>query len=175
MNSDQILNNNTLDHYLVDNDIFIVRLRATMLMKDQKPISINKMNEMMLAYINENVCSYLTKYPFYHNRKHKALSYMRDEHGRLDAVKKVYLNKLHGKKKKDVKWIIKQTKEKFLKQFELWNSMCGKNVLYVCARQGGLNRIYYPIDTTHPMYLADVDDAYDRTYCDIYYDLTKAK
>ena len=59
------------------------------------------------------------------------------------------------------------------KQQELWNKYCGKDVLFIHARQGGGNREYYMPDVQkHPRYLDDVDDSYDCTYCDIYVDIS---
>lgn len=63
-------------------------------------------------------------------------------------------------------------------EYALFNEYVGKNVLYVHARIGGGNRDYYAEDwekiRKHPLYLADCDDCFDTTYCDIYYDLDKA-
>ena len=84
-------------------------------------------------------------------------------------------SKVRRKDRNAIKLRNRKDDKRILTNLNMFNSYCGKDVLYVHARQGGGNRSWGPIDTTHPMYLSDCDDYWDSTYCDIYYDLTKSK
>ena len=107
------------------------------------------------------------------NKHHKAFKYGKpDEYGHRDVIK-VDFSKVHGKDRKHIKFHWKQNEKAVRSQMEMWNRYVGKNVLYVHARLGSTNWSSYEIDTKHPMYLEHIDDAFDTSYCDIYYDLDK--
>ena len=82
--------------------------------------------------------------------------------------------KNHGKDRKILKFKFKQLEKAIRSQYNLFNDYCGKKVLYVHARQGGRNRNYCGMNdiSKHPLYLGDVDDSFDNTYCDIYFDIS---
>ena len=84
-------------------------------------------------------------------------------------------NKIHGKKRKRIKFEIKKIKKEYQKQYDLFNSFAGKDVLYVHARIGGGNWDYFEgwKLTKHPDYLGHCDDAWDGTYCDLYFQIRK--
>lgn len=81
-------------------------------------------------------------------------------------------DRIHGKHRKMLKLEIKQKTKAMKKQYDLWNSYCGRSdVLYIHARIGGNNWLYYEGDATvanKPWFLGRADDYYDCTYCDIY-------
>ena len=166
-----------LEHYLTDNNIEISRLRGLRLMKDEQPVSDESLEEMIkedqLQYaINwlQQRCDWCWSSSKQYNN-HKSFTWKKDEEGDDYHVVAVDFSKVHGKNRKHIKFKWKKIAKAYHKQYDMWNEFAGKNILYVHARQGGGNRSSFPIDTTHPMYLCDVDDAWDSTYCDIYYNL----
>lgn len=90
-------------------------------------------------------------------------------------------DKIHGKRRKNVKFNLKKELKAAKKQYDTWNKYVGrKDVLYIHARIGGNNWIYYEGYKLEkePWFLEKVDDYYDNTYCDIYarikpYDFTE--
>lgn len=164
---------------LDDNQIKIARLRGLRLMKEEELIT----DEDIQKRISEEKTDYAVDWLRQHcdwcwsstkaDKRHKSFVYGKDENGERTVIG-VDFSKVHGKDRKHIKHHWKMIRKAFTDQYEMWNRYVGKNVLYVHARQGGGNRSWYPIDTSHPMYLEDIDDAWDKTYCDIYYDLEKA-
>ena len=58
-------------------------------------------------------------------------------------------------------------------QDEVFNSYCGKDVIYIHTRCGGGNYEYFEADkweSNNPLFLKGVDDDYDRTYRDHYFE-----
>lgn len=175
-----------LESILKDNNIEIARLRGIRLMRDEEMISQEEINKQVEEQKLENAvqwieqrswdswCSWKTP------SNHKALIYglvpneYSEEHELVRQVVGIRWNLLNRKIRNIIKLKNKKDEKQIRDNYNMFNSYVGKNVLYVHARQGGGNRHYYPIDTKHPMYLSDCDDAYDSTYCDIYYDLDKA-
>ena len=90
-------------------------------------------------------------------------------------------DKIHGKRRKNVKFNLKKELKAAKKQYDTWNKYVGrKDILYIHARIGGNNWIYYEGYKLEkePWFLEKVDDYYDNTYCDIYarikpYDFTE--
>lgn len=168
-----------LQHYLDDNNIDIPRLRGLRLMKDEKIITDEETEKSVKGDQIDYAVHWLREHcdwcwsSWKMDRKHKAFIYGKDEHGNK-AVVGIDLSKVHGKDKKRIKFHWKQIKKRYYEQFGMFNKYVGKNVLYVHARLGSTNWSDYKVDTTHPMYLERIDDAWDGTYCDIYYDLDKA-
>ena len=169
-----------LEHILKENAIEISRLRGLRLMKGEDPISEEELEESIREAQQLIAVNWLKDYSkgklcFSENRRHKAFLFGEpDEFGDREPVG-VDFSKVHGKDRKEIKRLWKELRKSFTATFEMWNRYAGKDVLCVHARQGGGNRPDYPIDVKHPMYLADIDDPWDSTYCDIYYDLSKGK
>lgn len=167
-----------LEHILKDNGIEVRRLRGLRLMKEEKPISEEELEEAIREAQQLLAINWLESYSkgrlcFGENRHHKAFLFGEaDEFGHREPIG-VDFSKVHGKDRKEIKRHWKELRKSFTATSEMWNRYAGKDVLYVHARQGGGNRADYPIDVNHPMYLADLDDPWDSTYCDIYYDLSK--
>ena len=166
-----------LENILNELHIDIRRLRGLRLMKDQEPTDQKDIDET----IREEKIRYAKDWLQQHDdsgwsswkadKKHPAFIYGKDEEGNWEVVD-IDISKVHGKDKRKIKLEWKHIKRNYTKEYLTFNKYCGQDVLYVHARQGGGNRSYYPIDTQHPRYLEDLDDAFDCTYCDIYYDLT---
>lgn len=98
------------------------------------------------------------------------LVYTEDEGGYKHPTA-VRWSELHGKKRKKVKLLAKTQAKRIRKSMETFNKYAGrKDVLYVHARIGGNNWVYF--DGTqvaeHPAFIERVDDWFDSTYCDIY-------
>ena len=79
-------------------------------------------------------------------------------------------DRIHGFKRKKLKFEIKKQKRAILKQYETYNKYCGRyDILYIHARIGGGNWSYYRDQVINqPWFIEKVDDSYDSTYCDIY-------
>ena len=165
------------------NNIEIARLRGIRLMREQSAVPLNDINEAVEKMKLYNAVQWLRQRAWDYwcswrsERKHPAFIYKKvyDVHD-MKCVKKIVsidYRKMNRKDRNAIKLKSKADEKRIRTNFEMFNSYVGKDVLYVHARQGGGNRLYYPIDTKHPMYLSDCDDFYDSTYCDIYYDLTK--
>lgn len=79
-------------------------------------------------------------------------------------------DRIHGFKRKKLKFEIKKQKKAIEKQYEMFNKYCGRyDILYIHARIGGGNWSYYRDQVINqPWFIEKVDDAYDSTYCDIY-------
>ena len=110
----------------------------------------------------------------YCNRTDKNLQrflvYTEDEEGYKHPTA-VRWCELHGKKRKKVKLLAKTQAKRIRKSMETFNKYAGrKDVLYVHARIGGNNWVYFdgPQVAEHPAFIERVDDWFDSTYCDIY-------
>lgn len=79
-------------------------------------------------------------------------------------------NKIHGKKRRVLKFAIKNKRKRIKAQYDIWNKYVGRaDVLYIHARIGGYNWETYKENVIHePWFLEKVDDYEDSTYCDIY-------
>lgn len=78
---------------------------------------------------------------------------------------------LHGWRRKQIKFAIREQKRRIEKQWEAWNRYAGRrHILYIHARVGAGNWDWYGCDSLkkEPWFLEKVDDAGDSTYCDIY-------
>lgn len=98
------------------------------------------------------------------------LIYTEDERG-YKRPTVVRWSELHGKKRKKVKLLAKTQAKKIRKSMETFNKYAGrKDVLYVHARIGGNNWVYFdgPQVAEHTAFIERVDDWFDSTYCDIY-------
>ena len=175
-----------LGSILKDNNIEIARLRGIRLMRDEEMISQEEINKQVeeqklwnaKEWIEQKSWTCWSSNRAY--RKHKEFiygwvleEYLDDEKEWVKKVIGIKWNLVNRKNRNIIKLKNKEDEKQIRDNYNMFNSYVGKNVLYVHARQGGGNRYYYPIDTKHPMYLSDCDDAYDNTYCDIYYDLNK--
>lgn len=161
-----------LKYILEKQNINVPRLRGLRLMNEEEHVSQEEINES----INNTVLSIVTHIieqnsltswcSWKDNTRNDILIRNKDK----DVIGYRW-NKIHGKKRKWIKFEIKKTKKNFQKQYDLFNSFVGKDVLYVHTRIGGNNWSFYKGEqlTEHPDYLARCDDAYDSTYCDLYF------
>ena len=94
----------------------------------------------------------------------------------LDPIA-VRWDRVHGKKRKAFKYVIKQAKKEVFRQYEVWNKYCGRDdVLYIHCRLGAGNWDYYKgweIIESKPWFLDKVEDYFDSTYLDVYAKIRK--
>ena len=169
-----------LEELLEKMNVEIPRLRGLRLMKVEEVLTKEELKEVLRKALLEHAEYSLTSDDFYTGccihtyptppNKKKYIVYDKDEN-----VVAIRWDKLHGKKRKFLKYLLKQYEKAFWKQMNMFNSFCGKDVLYVHARIGGNNWDYFKCDyiTKYPQYLDRCDDYWDCTYCDIYFDLSE--
>ena len=169
-----------------DNGIEVPRLRGYRLMKDEKPVDFEELYEGIetdecKSLIEQGWCNshcYTLSATTDRNKK-RYLTYHYEKHTREDGTEFSWIvyddvkwDKIHGKHRKALKLAIKQAKKAIDAQYRIWNKYCGRDdVLYIHARIGGNNWVYYEGNTkvaTQPWFLEKVDDSSDCTYCDIY-------
>lgn len=175
------------DQIMKDNNIDVPRLRGLRLMKDEEPVSKEEligMAEVEGLRRCADLCRALP--PFNWNSNWSEMS------DRTDAICEYYLelpkydsgiinhmdpiairwDRVHGKKRKAFKYVIKKAKKEVFEQYEIWNKYAGRNdVLYIHARIGSGNWGYYDCDKIvkgQPWYLDHCEDYFDSTYVDIY-------
>lgn len=176
-----------LEQIMKDNGIDIPRLRGLRLMKDEEPVSKEELLDMAKHNgLYRCVCLCQSIPPFNWNSDWSEMS------DRTDAICEYYLelpryenggfnhlspigirwDRVHGKKRKAFKYVIKQAKKEVFKQFDMWNKYAGRDdVLYIHARLGSGNWGGYDCDKvvkSQPWFLDYVEDYFDCTYVDIY-------
>lgn len=173
-----------LEKIAEENDIVVPRLRGYRLMKDEEPISKEELKKLMdesEITVCERLCTSVPFWdvnPTYHEYSDdtdRILDQYLVGHIKEGHYSKTYTeirwDRIHGWKRKRLKYAIKKMKRQIQKQFELWNKYAGKEgMLYIHARIGGRNWDYYDGNelVKTPWFLDKVDDYYDDTYCDIY-------
>lgn len=173
----------TLEQIAKENNIEVPRLRGYRLMKDEEPVSTEEIKKMMKD-CEVDVCEHLCRAePFWDaNSSCSSFWYLTDylckyyliESANESGYKKftdIRWDRIHGWKRRVLKFEIKKAKKEIQKQYDMWNKYAGKeNVLYIHSRIGGANWNYYNGNelTKQPWFLDKVDDSFDGTYCDIY-------
>ena len=151
-------------------------------MKEEKPVTDEKLKDMIHEAKVEAVEQWLQQHMWYcwsstnADKKHKAFIYGYADYDTEHKYRKIIdydFSKVHGKDRKILKFAFKKIEKAYKEQWGLWNKFAGKDVLYVHTRTGGLNRHYYHTADLqkHKRYLGDCDDAWDETYCDLYFDI----
>ncbi len=179
-----------LDEIAKANGIEIPRLRGYCLMKDEEPYTKEDMRRIMereaidvaeglcRSYWRTNVnwCEYssVTNWlcKWYLIPKYS----LREHHGKkwygIDEYVGIRWDRIHGKKRKDLKFAIKKAKRDIRRQHEVWNKYVGRDdVMYIHSRMGGGNWKAYEGKNelmSQPWFLDRVDDSWDKTYCDFY-------
>lgn len=165
------------------NGIDIPRLRGYRLMSDEKPVSREEIKELqkgIAVSIAEGLCR--TENPFWnpHSLSHSYCDW-------TDRLCDYYLvkgkdgyyidirwDRIHGWKRRILKFEIKKAKRDIQKQWDIWNKYAGQEgVLYIYSRMGGGNWKYWDTEKkvelmNQPWFLDRVDDCWDNTYCDFY-------
>ena len=156
------------------NGIKVPRLRGYRLMSEERPVSKEELKTIeanALSIVYERYCTsepLFSTHPFCYEYSNKT-----------DRIKKRFLTKdgklrwerIHGKRRKNVKYLLKKKKEAIRKEYGMWNKYAGqKNVLYIHTRCGGNNWEAFGCESIvkQPWYLGRADDSFDETYCTIY-------
>lgn len=161
-----------------ENGISVPRLRGLRLMKNESIVTKDEINEMIHS-TNIDIVKGLCRTPrlWDPNSHCHCYSYETDIIVRhflkeTEDNAEIRWDRIHGKKRRILKFEIKKNKRKYMKQYETFNKYAGReDVLYIHARIGGNNWTFYNGDNTvakEPWFLEKVDDAWDSTYCDIY-------
>ena len=149
-----------------ENSIDVRRLRGYRLMSQEKPITKQEIEKTILAIAVATAKMEVIRDHEYSKRTERLVKkYLtRGE----DSIR---WDRVHGKRRKAIKFIFKQTARQVKTQYEAFNRYAGRNdVLYIHARIGRPNWIPYggrEIER-QSWFLEKVDDANDYTYCDIY-------
>lgn len=161
------------------NGIDVPRLRGYRLMDNEMSISlkdIDKICKNMSFDVLEKLCRSTPfwsphprwrSYDRYTDRLRNYYS-IRNQYGEIVDIR---WDRIHGRKRKILKFEIKKAKLRVQKQMGIWNKYAGqKDVLYIHSRIGGGNWNYYGGNelVSQPWFIERVDDHFDRTYCDIY-------
>ena len=180
-----------LEQIMKDNGIEIPRLRGLRLMKDEAPLTKEDLEEVIKDDILWEVQNLIRGFP-----KWDWNSCVTEFSSETDALCDYYLwydideygchkyvdicwDRIHGKKRKACKYVIKKVKKRVKEQFDMWNKYAGQdNVLYIHARLGSGNWGGYDCDKIvkgQPWYLDHCEDHSDCTYVDIYAKIKEGK
>ena len=156
----------------------IARLRGYRLMRDETPVDIDEICKSREVELCEELCEMEwdphSKWMSYCDKtialcKKFIINY--DKKYEKEVVKSINWDVMTEEEKNILKEYIETRQADYRKEWELWNSFCGRNdVLYIHARQGTTN---WSDTTFHdyedkPWYLAGCNDAEDSSYCDMY-------
>lgn len=176
----------SLEHIAKENNIEVPRCRGYRLMKDEQPFTQEEIDEMLRNCEIDAVKSLCDSEPFWDPNSccerwnadvwelwnyYLIRNPIKEERGYQDFVG-IRWDRIHGWKRRILKFKIKQAKKAIRKQHEIWNKYAGQEgIFYIHARIGGNNWLFYKGDTTvatQSWFLEKVDDCFDSTYCDIY-------
>ena len=159
------------------NHISVPRLRGLSLMANEKPITKEESRKDWMWQgvweCSQACCSnfrYGANWCEYSSRTERLRKkyILHDKNNNEIAVK---WDKVHGKKRKLFKYLIKHAKRAVEQNHRTFNKYVGReDVLYIHARIGGNNWIPYggrEIEK-QPWFIERVNDSFDTTYCDIY-------
>ena len=159
------------------NGIEIPRIRGYRIMADEKLVSVEKINEIKKQCEIEVARHLCESYPFWsinpygYETNYYLNSYflIENKDGKYTGIR---WDRIHGWKRRVLKFEIKKKKKQIQNQYDLWNKYAGKEgVLYIHSRMGGDRWKYFEGKTkvmNQPWFLDRVDDWWDLTYCDFY-------
>lgn len=155
------------------NNINVARLRGYRYMKyEDKPIDINEEIKNLNKYIVEDLVTSLPAWSINSNVREwnsKTGKKMRKFYD--DKNERIKWENIHGKHRKNLKYVLKIKKLEVKEQFGLFNKYLGReDILYIHARLGSRNwsGIHYWDYKKEPWYIDGIDDCFDDSYCDIY-------
>jgi len=174
-----------LSGIMKENGISVPRLRGLRLMQQEEPMSkeeIDRVIEDRTIRVAENEFRRVAPDTYEYSRRtdkilekylvHEDVPY--EWNGKIGTSREpvgIRWWRIHGRRRKKLRFAIKQARRAEERQWEAWNRYAGHpGVLYIHARIGGLNWKDYdgPELEKQPWFLEKVDDAFDDTYCDIY-------
>lgn len=159
------------------NGIHVPRLRGYRLMKNEKPMINDDIKDFVGGFIAMDLvhacpfwCPNAHMYEYSRDHEEAEKRYTRvvsDQDGKPREVPR--WENIHGWKRKVLKRAIHSQMRKLDKQAAVWNNYVGRDdVLYVHARIGGFNWRFYKDEVCGEL-LDRIDDAWDKTYCDLYF------
>ena len=162
-----------LEHLMSANGINIPRLRGLRLMREETQVTDEELAEdikwLELQEMDNELCA---EPPFKMNpycfmfgpdSDRRREKYMRFDENRNPVG--VLWDRLHGKKRKVMKYAARKARRNQTSQIAMWNRYAGKpGVLYIHSRIGAGWQRY----RNEPWFLDAICDAFDSTYCDIY-------
>ena len=170
-----------------DNNIQVPRLRGYRLMKDAEPVSKEEIKRIIKTceitvcedlcrarpfWCAESDCHSYSSWTDYLCSYYLITKTYENENGyKYTEYIDIRWDRIHGWKRKALKFAIKKKKRAIQKQIDMWNKYVGKdNVLFIHSRIGGANWNDYGGNELEkqPWFLEKVDDYFDDTYCDIY-------
>lgn len=174
-----------LEHIAKENGIEVPRLRGYRLMKDEEKVSQEEIERLKKECEVDVLRSLIGARPFW--SLHPDYEIGDDETDRLeryylienpdsedyyDRWSGIRWDRIHGKKRKILKYALKRQKKCIQDQMDMFNKYVGReDVLYIHSRMGGGNWEYFngKAELMHqPWFLDRVDDHFDNTYCDFY-------
>ena len=173
-----------LENLAQANGIDIPRVRGYRLMGHEPKIpeeTIRQIMKQVEVTVTKRLCEavpFWSSHPNYHISCDQTDVYLDfylvsedTENGWTDYTD-IRWDRIHGKKRKILKFEIKKMKRKIRQQYDTWNKYAGcEDVLYIHSRMGGNNWKLYEHKkdiTEHSWFLERVDDFWDSTYCDFY-------
>lgn len=163
----------SLEEVAKANGIEVARLRGYRLMKDVGPVTEEELEKIGHKRLKWNLLEYFSKVYNIYGRPISGMSHMFD----AEEIPYLYNNglpnwkKIHGRARKEVKFIIKQSKKEAVEQYRIWNKYTGReDVLYIHAKLGSTSwsDIKHYQYANKPWYIESIDDSFDKVYCDIY-------
>ena len=168
------------------NGIGVSRLRGYRLMKDEKPISKDELDNIVKSNVFHAAENEIRTDEYgwivgsrETDRKCRKLLIGKKESWYIE-ITGINWSKIHGKLRKRIKFAMKKAKKNTLTQWNIWNKYAGRDdVLYIHAKEGSCNwsSVTWRDYQHKHWYLDGCDDAEDKVYCDIYakIDLNKRK
>lgn len=159
-----------MENILLENGIDIPRLRNYMSMADEKPHDISGIEKLFtLISVDDAVESGFNMHPTYYKINRRICRLRKIIYDSKNNV--IRWDRIHGRRKKVLKYILKRNLRAVRKQYDMFNKYCGrKDVIYVDCRCGGANwRAYGNEIKAQPGYLEHCFDSFDSTYCDVYF------
>ena len=175
------IENEEIKRIVKANGIEVPRLRGYRLMKIENPVKKDSIEENINCAA-VNIAEWLCRTEPIWNANdlgrllsietdRKCQYYLTKDDPKAYDYSGIRWDRIHGKKRKILKFEIKKAKKKILDEFNTWNKYVGRDdVLYIHARIGGNNWKFYggPELARKPWFIEKVDDSFDSTYCDIY-------
>ena len=164
------------------NNINIPRLRGYRWMKLEKTIPTDGINDIIPLCTKAACNQWVSAYPRYSINPRWYISdwntwalkeYYFKSLKQDDGYETFLINwdRIHGKRRKNLKYLIKQHRKAAQDSITLWNRFAGESdVLYIHARLGSQSwsTVRHSDLSSESWYIASCDDMYDKSYCDIY-------
>lgn len=155
------------------NGINISRLRGYRLMKNEyEPIDIDEEIKNFNKYIIEDLVTSIPAWSINSSMREWNSETGKKVHKFYDFKnERIKWENIHGKHRKNLKYVLKIKRLEIKEQFDLFNKYLGReDILYIHARLGSRNwsGIHYWDYKKEPWYIDGIDDCFDDSYCDIY-------